>query len=104
MAISTGDICQEAMTALQAQVTAGQGEGLSLRELCFIFKVTNEPTDEDVRENLQDMFDWFKAQEWTTTGAASTSMEESQPALVKLDWVRQSITFTPFKVKSYIEW
>ncbi|MHA2047689.1 MAG: hypothetical protein ACW99G_23145 [Candidatus Thorarchaeota archaeon] len=78
MAISTGDICQDSITKLQNNlgVQPNQVQEVCLDNLCFIFKKKYELDGADARTDLQDMF----------------------------DWLRQSITFTPFKLRPYIDW
>jgi len=74
MAISTGDICTDAIDEMQA-LLASTGTILTIPlefpALCFIFGKKIDYSDVDMREDLQDMADWFNAQSWLTDGNRS---------------------------------
>jgi hypothetical protein len=84
MAISTGDICTDAMNAIQIKVESGQAVLLSLENLCFVFKKKYELDGDDIRTDFQDIADWFEAQSWL----ADSSMR------VMINWAKQSVLFT----------
>ena len=69
MAISTGDICSDAMADLQAEVEGGNHVCLTFANLCFIFQKSIDYSDTDMRVNFQDMCDYLAAQTWIEDNA-----------------------------------
>jgi len=80
MAISTGDICSDAMAALQAEVAKGAGVDLSLKNLCFIFRKGIDYSDADMLVNFQDMCDYLSTQPWI----------EDSSMVFYTDWLKQT--------------
>lgn len=84
MAISTGDICTDAMDAIQTATEAQEPTTMYLDNLCFIFKKKYELDSADIRTDFQDIYDWFSTQSWVS----DSSMR------VIADWVDQTILIT----------
>ena len=80
MAISTGSICADSITAIQSQLNKYGMAIMSLDNLCFIFKRKYELDDDDIRTDFQDIIDWFEAESWASGYT------------VEADWRRQTIT------------
>ena len=97
MAISTGDIQADAITELVSKLSKSNNRlTINLDKLCFIFNVTNEPNDADAKDNFQDMYDWFVAQEWASTATPTTG--SALPAQVSMSWLNQEISFKTGRV------
>ena len=74
MAISTGDICTDAIDEIQALLGSTVTVitiPLELPALCYIFGKKIDYSDMDMRTDLQDMADWFNAQSWLVDNSRS---------------------------------
>ena len=81
MAISSGDVCTDSITEIQAR-TAGHSIYLTLENLCFIFKKKYELDDEEIRTDFQDMADWFPAQAWWSTDTMALTVNWSVQSIL----------------------
>ena len=83
MAISTGDICMEAINEVQTLVESRRHARLNLQSLCFIFKFPYELDHGGAETKLQEIVDWFDTQSWV----GDSNM------IVYLSWHKQAIHF-----------
>ena len=88
MAISTGDICADAMDDLQLEIERGNRVQLTFENLCFIFKKSVDYSDADMRTNFQDMCDYLEAQSWI----------EDSSMFLHVSWRDQKVYFVPAPV------